>query len=831
MQQYNPKIENFRDESHQWKFYKERFFRDSDIVVRAPGGFFFFGEHAVMYGHPAVYKAIPLYLYVGLKRTYNNDIVFDEYYELKFEFESPERPRKINNIEPLSDNRKRDATYTTKLLLEALNLRGYSITIMSEIPSLCGLDCAGAFSAAISSAIFLYNLDIAKEIVRKWVKLDTTQMNSERLEKDWKEFDKVFRLAWKIESLFHDFGSSGAGVMNAFLGSPDGLPIFFTGVKRWGKPDTYKECGPEAHILRMIDGVAKPRASLRGEELAECSKLYDTLDYWGYRWRDLVRIRSSARQILDKLEKSIDIYLIFSGDIKWGGTGAIIAKSKSKQEKAKMVQKEIHSLAKQEFGESNKDMPYFYSLVKHAVETGNKYFLAEQPFLILSSMAQHGIVSLNHDFKQGKISEDIIKYVNFTQALLDFADVSSVEINKICNYLAAEYDPRCEYSQRESFDYGVGCKLTGAGGGGDVVIIDPRELINRDIGRVLSHPRKEVKGELLLHYCSREDGLRAAPLTIIKEPDDNLILERIKEFSEDGNWFGNKIEAPSLREVYLKLAEEANKRLSNMPYPEVKGDIYTDHGPKHSIRNMKYCFLLSDYFTRLHNDYERFVLLLACWFHDIGMIKHKRKNHGEDSNDIIYNDSVIRKIIPDSPSRRLLGSICQAHTSPQKNKKDFLEKLREEQDFEVQGSILKIRPKFLASLLRVADACDLDKERAVEKATLEEFPGTIDSACAHHLCHTCIDRVKITHSRIDIFAYEDSEALKYFSKGRVERHITQTVRSSLGKGGINLTPEKVRFHIVSPSKRKKSLQKEYDELLAERGSPSTKKIEDVLRGD
>ena len=45
---------------------RSRFFSDCPLVVRAPGSFYWAGEHAVVYGQLAVQQPIPLYAYVGV---------------------------------------------------------------------------------------------------------------------------------------------------------------------------------------------------------------------------------------------------------------------------------------------------------------------------------------------------------------------------------------------------------------------------------------------------------------------------------------------------------------------------------------------------------------------------------------------------------------------------------------------------------------------------------------------------------------------------------------------------------------------------------------------
>jgi galactokinase len=56
---------NLKDEFEKFKSNLE----NSELVVAFPGAFFFIGEHAVMFGHPALYMTIPLYVLIGIKES------------------------------------------------------------------------------------------------------------------------------------------------------------------------------------------------------------------------------------------------------------------------------------------------------------------------------------------------------------------------------------------------------------------------------------------------------------------------------------------------------------------------------------------------------------------------------------------------------------------------------------------------------------------------------------------------------------------------------------------------------------------------------------------
>lgn len=134
-----------------------------------------------------------------------------------------------------------------------------------------------------------------------------------------------------------------------------------------------------------------------------------------------------------------------------------------------------------------------------------------------------------------------------------------------------------------------------------------------------------------------------------------------------------------------------------LQFSRAKNSEFTDHGPGHALRVKSYATQLS-YLLNL-TDIERSLLRLAAIFHDIGNIVG-REGHNVTSQQVV-EDLASRNVLPFSTKEALIvGLICRWHRLDYDPKR--VDTLRNE----------KVRTGFLASLLRVSDAMDIDYPRA-----------------------------------------------------------------------------------------------------------------------
>ena len=167
-------------------------FSKCSIVASAPGDFFWAGEHSILYGGIGIVQHVPLRSYMGFKPNSDNCIrlvEFKAYVPARAEFEN-------TNFDIYDFSQMNELLTTEKNKITDKNI-GFDMYGVSEIPVSCGLNAMGAASAAIAACFFLALGEIEPSDLQKWQLIHPSQLCMDL------KFDRVFRLAWKINSILH----------------------------------------------------------------------------------------------------------------------------------------------------------------------------------------------------------------------------------------------------------------------------------------------------------------------------------------------------------------------------------------------------------------------------------------------------------------------------------------------------------------------------------------------------------------------------------------------------------------------------------------------------
>lgn len=142
-----------------------------------------------------------------------------------------------------------------------------------------------------------------------------------------------------------------------------------------------------------------------------------------------------------------------------------------------------------------------------------------------------------------------------------------------------------------------------------------------------------------------------------------------------------------------------------------------DHGPLHAQRVHSLVGHLSTLVKV--SDHERDLLCAAALLHDIGMAMN-REDHHLQSADLVRRLTAEGKLPFDPEECEVIATLCEWH--------------RRGYDAEAVNSALGVRTGVLASLLRVADAMDLDYRRAEDYSKQESVISHIyQEQARHHL--------------------------------------------------------------------------------------------------
>jgi mevalonate kinase len=436
------------------------------VVTKSPANFFLSGEHAVMFGMPALCQPITLYVYAGVRKIKDGGIkILNKNGQPGLYRPNPNAVQKIDFdfFRPVDV-----VNHIESLLTEEFPNKSAEICLYLTAPSACGLATSGATGAALSLALhWLFSSKKDREKIEKNIQ-DLSNLGrslSKLIQVD--TFKQIYRLAWKIDSIFHDYKSSGANAFTALVGSPHGLPIVYQCELRDGLYDNRKMSNTNVKPLSAKDSVGKIHF-----------ELYDKLDFFA---KDIHEIEVNA----DARTFPLAVAIVYSG-----------------------IEKQTN-LAIRAACAATEDV-----MSSNMVQlTQVKDFSRMDIMSILGICSQKTIHSVIMFFQGNR--ERLQTIMNTTQTiqnvLRDFLGVSTTQIEEICKLVCTR---------------GFSAKLTGGGTGGDVVILCSVEKIDALKGLLKELEDKGFSTHLkATSWGDREGTLWSPPGKLVKsEPYYNLLF-------------------------------------------------------------------------------------------------------------------------------------------------------------------------------------------------------------------------------------------------------------------------------------------------------------------
>ena len=216
-------------------------------------------------------------------------------------------------------------------------------------------------------------------------------------------------------------------------------------------------------------------------------------------------------------------------------------------------------------------------------------------------------------------------------------------------------------------------------------------------------------------------------------------------------------------EAYLKTASLANPS-------------YAFHDEEHSARVSNHLEQLASLHepTASLNPAEYFLVMAGAWTHDIGFAQSShREIHHKQAREIICNDRTIRAYLGnDETAIEVVARLAYNHSS----KVDVASIEDWPPTIElIPGQSHRVRVRHLSCLLRLADALDIDKRRAIRnRVLLEKLKSSNPVSYAYHVCHQRIQYVGINSGsrQIDIRAMVQTK----IDQDRIRRFINERLK-------------------------------------------------------
>ena len=250
----------------------------------------------------------------------------------------------------------------------------------------------------------------------------------------------------------------------------------------------------------------------------------------------------------------------------------------------------------------------------------------------------------------------------------------------------------------------------------------------------------------------------------------------------------------------LSVIEERVKDL--LQYWQAHAPHYTDHGKSHCKAVEKNLDeLIPDDIKTAMNEYEIFLLLLGVSLHDVGIMcattsdeeNYKiRETHHERSKQFVLNKL---KDTLNASERYLVGEICLAH-------RDFVNLGNIEKVKTIRHSSLgnmDVRIRFLAGLLRLADACDICHTRTSEEFVSISKPP--DESDFFHALHDRVSGIRFDAEEktmlidFNIASVKEKDVCKEYLVDGIQGTLN-SVRDYLTRNGVIYINVEPRFSIT-----------------------------------
>jgi hypothetical protein len=297
----------------------------------------------------------------------------------------------------------------------------------------------------------------------------------------------------------------------------------------------------------------------------------------------------------------------------------------------------------------------------------------------------------------------------------------------------------------------------------------------------------------------------------VVDSEDVVSEQKIGKGEERGKTTGSpELLETIYNETLKKSAENVQKycqKLLDAFY--ASDDIYfrffTNHASLHSQTILKRLEeLLFD--VKLKNDYEYYLLYTAAYAHDIGMLPQKTNGEFEDYT----KQEVVKKARKEHSMRSAdhvkrnwremgirekthsvhLAEICKAHSS-----KVNIHTIPERAECVIDGEKVEIRWKFLAALIRLADALDAYYNRIPPEFIIKDVKLS-EKTVEEYLKHESVQKVTVSHTdrKIYVDLLLPDEAVMRELKKKLKNHLVkefESVKEIINGYGIRI--EKIEF--------------------------------------
>jgi len=457
------------------------FFSTSATAVSAPGNFMWGGNCAALFGAVSLRQKLPLRTYVGLEANNFGKVEIGEsirYSLRENKFIESLIPREIKDELLVFLNAEMLKLFGLSEQAGSPKFKGVTIKIICEMQPGFGASASSSFASALATALYIHYGKLTYGELKRWEDMTTAEMMFEK-----NSFIKIFRLAWKIDTIFHGVASGGGPFCSLI-----------------------KSHSPVAYFIGQDEQFEAAKKYFQGQEKMDLSVL-DKLYYSGFRLEEVEETRG--------FRMPFDVGIIHTTPGRFG----FLAYNKINQELNDLADFYTNTFYKYYDKHHLVARPLFHEM--YVKKKSEKMWNSYMSLLSITTLKINEALSgLSRDRASTGCLKNLFKSLNDFHSLLGVLGVTTPLIDYLCVFLHRRV-------QKRNDDFGIGLQQLSNDRGGGVLFAIASEALKNDFVEILDDFKKLTGESVEVGWISWRDGLEEDGVILEQSLSNNVYSEFI----------------------------------------------------------------------------------------------------------------------------------------------------------------------------------------------------------------------------------------------------------------------------------------------------------------
>ncbi|OGF36470.1 hypothetical protein A2482_04175 [Candidatus Falkowbacteria bacterium RIFOXYC2_FULL_48_21] len=451
------------------------FFSTSATVASAPGNFMWGGNCAALFGAVSLRQKLPLRTYIGLKANNHGRVEIGEslrYSLREKKFIESLIPREIQDELLLFLNAE-----VAKLFGDP-KFKGVTFNVICEMQPGFGASASSSFAAALATALYIHYGKLTYGELKRWEDMTTAELMFDKT-----SFIKIFRLAWKIDTIFHGVASGGGPFCSLI-----------------------KSHSPVAYFIGQDEQFEAAKKYFQGKEKMDLTVL-DKIYYSGFRLEEIDGNRS--------FRMPFDFGILHTSPGRFG----FLAYNKISQELNDLADFYTNTFYRYYDKYHLVARPLFHEM--YVKKNCDKMWNSYMSLLSMTTLKiNEALFGLNRDRASISYLRELFKSLNDFHSLLGVLGVTTPLIDYLCVFLHRRV-------QKRNDEFGIGLQQLSNDKGGGVLFSLASESLKNDFCDIIENFKTTTGEDVEVGWISWRDGLEENGVVLEQSLSNNVYSEFI----------------------------------------------------------------------------------------------------------------------------------------------------------------------------------------------------------------------------------------------------------------------------------------------------------------